>query len=1181
MTEWAQAGECSLRLLSPPGLTVIEILQDGSWRRVQQTEFEGAYLGVKGLEPGTAYIFRYKIDAKDTEWQYGGCATSIKGAGENLCTAKENLGLSLSWPPLNVNNKTGGSNEELPDVSVDYCLQVRVEREGVKPYEKFLSLGKKTHYYFLFGSLNELIQQGQEEENALREDEIEKLNEQQLQKQGVLKYTISIKARLSLLGYEKFEPEPVAIYPDIVYLKNPPAPCDVQGSSRELRFSWRQHMLVQLCNLLGGKTSETCSCWLELHQDEKQNERAAKRPSRPCLSVEPLRQTFGFTQLVENDSAVVLSSLLPGQWYWVSFGCSNESGSNSRSESIAVRTPVDGPEPPHKLQVSYTMYNDEERAARHVFVKLRWSCPRPGNVDEFIVQRLLDDKSRIPKSDYGTRIEPRHREQWVTMCRTKSTECILSALVTLRAFDCRHIFIVKARNESGWGASKPISVHFRVKASSCLRKRHNLMIPISNAPCSPSLGHADWLPKDAQKQRLLEKTKQLVNDYLDSDLAVVAQRLDDGSGSNKLVTRIQINKRAAILSGGKAKSPRKPKTEKNATSPRKQRLINVPWENHQKGVPAKCPAKPLVPSPGPALINAPERFACQEWPEMNGLRINDNSPYRRPIYDHRQIERKLTAQVCRELGIPDQTKPRSALQEIRIQKQLRLGRLVWANEMLQGRTQEFQADYKEQRVLVQRPTKAIHSKGMLYSSESAKDLSGADATRRAQNLKKSNSELIVTNFDNGYGDDEQASNAPNKITCAGPLLPTDDESIKAATKIQSTFRMKKEHASFQVRLKNKRLEAEQASAALKIQCGIRRRQSVNKIERIRREKVEIEIAATRIQAQFRALDARRKSMALHMKREQFKREKDAALKIQQRVIAHRQRTEFKKMQRAASVIQTNYRGHFDKLQQQNKREACATTIQTQYRGHKARKAINVRRRFQVKSITNILVSGCGQREANGMYETMSVSESAQYVMTPPMSNDSYIIDRSIGENKLPVWTLKLIRGSQGDAILLYANTSEGASIAPPRSSWQAVSGLKPAPSISWQSSSSYMQQLETADKEAVVVTDSGCPELHGHYYQSGVSDNVPQYVYRKSDTTSYIIMRTPYGDSRIWILAGSISLGDSEEESAKKIYYVNIDDGSDDVPPIRGWVVAQHGVEPEPIFVKQSKLTKQGSSMLF
>ncbi|GBG27616.1 Abnormal spindle-like microcephaly-associated protein-like [Hondaea fermentalgiana] len=366
-------------------------------------------------------------------------------------------------------------------------------------------------------------------------------------------------------------------------------------------------------------------------------------------------------------------------------------------------------------------------------------------------------------------------------------------------------------------------------------------------------------------------------------------------------------------------------------------------------------------------------------------------------------------------------------------------------------------------------------------------------------------------------------------------------------------------------------------------------------------RVMVDVAAIRLQSRFRQFGAKRKMTRML-------EQKHAAIMLQKHVRTHMTRKSISKQQTAATVIQARFRSHQEQVRFEARVQQivvrAAIRLQACYRAHHAQKQLGQRKRHILKSIVRVNVTDAGTRSACGSYEQMEVTDAAKYIMTAPGTDDTYLIERSeVQAGQVPIWTLKLVKGS-GETHLLYVNKLEGGSLKPPVRSWEAISGRPPAPSLVCKTSDSYLKDMELMNREAVVVTDSGCAEVHGRYFQSGVADGVPQFVMQKAGAT-YSLLRSPYADRRIWLLVGSLMfhIDETDEEAAasggratslppstpqsrrqsrrasrkdsmttKRIYFVNMENGSAKKPPLDGWQVAQHGKLPEPLFVRQRKL---------
>jgi len=375
-------------------------------------------------------------------------------------------------------------------------------------------------------------------------------------------------------------------------------------------------------------------------------------------------------------------------------------------------------------------------------------------------------------------------------------------------------------------------------------------------------------------------------------------------------------------------------------------------------------------------------------------------------------------------------------------------------------------------------------------------------------------------------------------------------------------------------------------------------------------------AATKLQAHYRKLEAQKLFESLKEERADMEQ---AAVKVQTHVRGALVKKDLKRMAGAAVLIQSRIRTRQEQQRFEQRVQAivlrAAIRLQTRYRTHHALRQLEQRRRHIVKSIVRVNVTRCGVSGACGIYEQMAVSDAAKYIKSSGDSDDTYLIERSEGlGNQLPIWSLKLVK-ENGETTLLYANKVEGGSLRPPKHSWQPVNGPSPPPQLICKSSESYLREMEMLNRDSVVITDSGCPEIHGKYFQSGVADNAPQYILTKH-TATFAIMRTPYANRKIWLIVGSINLFDDDVDDdddegpkmkqipptlkqgssklnlalkaqsrqqlknggglkaqvSKKVYFVNQEGGNSDEPPIEGWTLAQHGKHPEPLLIKQFKI---------
>jgi hypothetical protein len=408
-------------------------------------------------------------------------------------------------------------------------------------------------------------------------------------------------------------------------------------------------------------------------------------------------------------------------------------------------------------------------------------------------------------------------------------------------------------------------------------------------------------------------------------------------------------------------------------------------------------------------------------------------------------------------------------------------------------------------------------------------------------------------------------------------------------------------------------------AAVQIQSSVRRRQCVLAVKREREQLIEQmreqqARAAVLIQATVRRRLSTKNVRTAREERAREQRSRKEELEKQERARWEREREKHKSRdERQSRETTTEVEGKSPvsegRSRMVDERNKAVIKLQRVFRGHLVRSSKEHFLRTAVKSVPQVAVTRAGHRGANGTYQTMTLSAggTAKYVLSSEAlgNEEFFVIERaSAGKAGGFMWTLTRVKAS-GDTELLYANKKEGPSVRPPLQSWQAAHGASPPPRIRWIESDKSL--TEHANRLAVVLDDCGCSELHGRYVESGLSDGVPQFL-RKAHRATYMIFRSPYGDSTVWLIAGAFMtlLSDSDSDSMselsssdgeapkagtaekrcrarrkpnnetgdeKRVFYVNMTFGDSEVPPADGWETAQDGQDPVPLLVRQQKLT--------
>ncbi|CAK9104158.1 Abnormal spindle-like microcephaly-associated protein-like [Durusdinium trenchii] len=1071
----------------------------------------------------------------------------------------------------------------------------------------------------------------------------------------ILEFEVAVTLRYSTTTVEPNIHERVAVSKPLRYCTAPRVPKLVGGTPTSLVLEWKKAVLHRMA------LNSTLHLRVDIAEDAGTG-RSEQEPSYP----------EGFTSRVvdleRQGKRLELAELSPGMWYWLRMRCQQPSNEEiwSLSPFVAVQVPQGLPAAPEAFEASYTLYDDEERRARHIFIKLQWTDVG-SSVEEYVVQRA---ESRVDREDL-----------YQVVHRTDATACVLSGLVSLKSFRYQCKFVVQARNKIGWSKAKQLSLDFLVDPSPMVVPKASIAAsPLARDTAAAASKSSDHMSKT---HHVIQKTKRLVKDYLDSDLVV-----DDEVRIEKLPkkqTKKSKRKRASASSSSNA-----PTAAGGIASSVSGGHSSLEWASRREWQNSKTSGFSFQDSfrdyerkhleEDEALAKEAAYWsqfrqdqssrslltvsvadvdkALQPRPPASTSPKKSPNPYRQPVLRSQRSKKGkragkppskarmsnstrhlLAEQEALSSGVLRQPEPMAAFTgsptskvtspQTKVAsgtgkdaKSTRQRQMQWTHSY-KTETQlqlENHSVFEGELVTDLRMLSEVETQALLFpEAVAASRVSSASQDQHEQEDEKDGhgdehiqSETAAPKAENLKGLEKIDNEAP--VQKSGASCPVSEaRKHKSAAQIQSLFRTVKPRKVFRehwllvteqkqlaqeremmqkmleeeraaedraasvlqanVRTFNMRRKTQKEKAAVQIQAQYRRKQSQLILKERKVERVQINIAATRIQRHFRVLETQRRCKAIEAA--ETREKEKAALRLQKAMRANLKQKAFFAQRQAAIRIQSRFRTHKEQARFEARVQEivlrAAIRLQTRFRAHHARKHLDQRKRFLIKSIVRVTISRCGHREACGVYETMGVSDAAKYIKTVQGSDNTYIIERN--EEGTPMWTLKLIK-ENGEAVLLYANKVEGGSLRPPKRSWQPVSGTVPVPVLQCKSSESYLREMDLMNKEAVVVTDSGCPEIHGRYLQSGIADGVAQYVLNKKGA-SYMIMRSPYGEQK-----ASQSFRDrsspttSRTATVKRIYYVNLVHGDSNVPPMEDWSIAQHGEDPEPILVHQQALQK-------
>lgn len=1058
--------------------------------------------------------------------------------------------------------------------------------------------------------------------------------------------------------------------PLCAYIQACPPPALVGGRSSSLNFRWPQGAvpvgsIVEIARDLGGPKAAV--------------------PSQPGPFL------HARARHIDNKSEheLVFNLLDSATWYWLRV-CKNlpqaPSGVVSLSETIAVRTPAARPLPPTDIDASYTLYDAPEIKGRHMFIKLRWkpSDDRGADIEEYIVQRRnLNEKewkivyrttscacvlSAMVTSEAFTyactfAVIARNgvglsRETIVNVDFKVNASFFASQTIATKGSPKRKDKQLEktkrlVRNyldselivDKFEGKKKPtyrIEKLPKPKARPLAQKKNNHLHSPRGSPKEKPMwrdaSHHSLFEEEVDK--IKKRHKLLASSSTMSSLLTVSM---DGESTRTL----QPMPPSEPSKSSRQKNPYRQPVYKQVVdgSHRELPLANDSNRELLRVIKADKSTKGLA---GQLKLNIPKSdptnrrqellwtytYDTQSVLPLESLAEDEEDPFLR------NLEVLTAAEASTILLPPDLTLefskhqlmswdhqieengnttslfgPDIANEDDRMKLKLELGKaLDKAEQENQARAESEEKARLEEKAKAQAEAEALLQEAARAEAEAkaAEDQQRAEAEARVRA-------------------EEEA-----RLQAEKEAKELEEKQKRAATKIQSNMRRHSAAGIFN----------SQRQAGVKIQSFMRmippRRRWIQRraihaaaIRYVRKtvlnaqrsceanNRVMIDIAATRLQAQFRQFEAKRRTVRL-------KTQKTAAMKLQSQMRAHIARKTLNKQQTAAIKIQSRFRSHKEQVKFEKRVHEivvkAAVRLQACYRAHHAQKQLGQRKRHILKSIVRVNVIEAGSRAVCGSYEQMEVTDAAKYIMTSPGSDETYLIERSEPQTgQVPVWTFKMLKGS-GETILLYVNKAEGGSLRPPTHSWEAISGKPPGPTLICKTSDSYLKDMEQMNREAVVITDSGCPEIHGRFLQSGISDDVPQFVMQKPNAT-FILLRSPYADRKIWLLVGSLvyqlPLGSDAEDIAdiqqrppaeegaadqqrtlsgpiqrslsrkpsefrrrsnvednsatktlttKRVYYVNIEQGSSNKPPLDGWRVAQHGKLPEPLLVRQHKI---------